>query len=419
MEDLATEKRIKTVACLLSRNEKLKRIYLAAEAESLGWGGMGYVSKIAGVDKDTVTAGKKDLELIRKNPEPSYGTDTNSSVRPQSDQDRIRAKGGGRKSVKDAQPGIVEALLKLVDGNEYGNPENPLSYTSKSTRHLSEELTNEGFTVSHSTVKELLEELGYSLQGNRKLKQVGKDHEDRNAQFEHINKTSLDYMTAGEPVISIDCKKKENLGEFANKGVEYHKVKDPETVLDHDFFNPENGKAIPYGTYDVANNEGYVSVGISHDTASFAVNSIYAWWDTMGRERYPNAKKIYITADGGGSNGSRNRLWKVELQGFADKTKLEVEVSHFPPGTSKWNKIEHRLFSFISKNWRGRPLETLQVVVKLIASTKTSKGLKVGCGIDTNEYKTGIKVTDEELSMVNVHQNEFHGEWNYRILPKA
>ncbi len=419
MEELHTETRIRTMSNLLSKNERLRRLYLAAEAESFGWGGMSYVSKIAGVDKDTLTAGKKELEKLRQNPDLSNGGDGSDPKNSKNCRERIRAEGGGRKSVKITQPGIVEALLKLIDGNEYGNPENPLSYTSKSTRHLAEELAREGFAVSHTKVKELLKEQGYSLQGNRKLKQVGKDHEDRDAQFEHIKKTSMSYMSAGEPVISIDCKKKENLGEFANKGVEYHKVNNPTAVLDHDFFNADNGKAIPYGTYDVANNEGYISVGISHDTASFAVNSIYAWWDSMGKARYPNAKKIYITADGGGSNGSRNRLWKVELQEFANKTNLEVEVSHFPPGTSKWNKIEHRLFSFISKNWRGRPLETLEIVVKLIAATTTSQGLKVGCGVDPNEYKTGIKVTDEELSMVNLYLNEFHGDWNYRILPAA
>ena len=244
------------------------------------------------------------------------------------------------------------------------------------------------------------------------LRKISKNLED-----EHIKRTSMEYMSAGEPVISIDCKKKENLGDFANKGVEYRKVKDPKAVLDHDFFNPENGKAIPNGTYDVANNEGYVNVGISHDTAEFAASSIYSWWIYMGKDRYPNAKKIYITADGGGSNGSRNRLWKVELQDFANKTQLEVEVSHFPPGTSKWNKIEHRLFSFISKNWRGKPLESLQVVVKLIASTTTSKGLNVRYGVNLKDYQTWIKVTDEELSKVNLFQNEFHGEWNYRIIP--
>lgn len=415
MEDLVAEKRIKTVVSLLAKNEKLRRLYLAAEAESLGWGGMVYVSKIAGVDKDTVTAGKKDLEKLRQNHETQCSDSIDDSESPI--KERMRAEGGGRKSIVDTQPGIIEALLKLIDGSEYGNPENPLSYTSKSTRHLATELTKQGFTVSHTKVKELLEEQGYSLQGNRKLKQVGKDHEDRNEQFEHIKRTSMEYMSAGEPVISIDCKKKENLGDFANKGVEYRKIEDPKAVLDHDFFNPENGKAIPYGTYDVANNEGYVNVGISHDTAEFAASSIYSWWIYMGKDRYPNAKKIYITADGGGSNGSRNRLWKVELQDFANKTQLEVEVSHFPPGTSKWNKIEHRLFSFISKNWRGRPLESLQVVVKLIASTTTSKGLNVRCGVDLKDYQTGIKVTDEELSKVNLFQNEFHGEWNYRIIP--
>lgn len=262
MEDLVAEKRIKTVVSLLAKNEKLRRLYLAAEAESLGWGGMVYVSKIAGVDKDTVTAGKKDLEKLRQNHETQCSDSIDDSESPI--KERIRAEGGGRKSIVDTQPGIIEALLKLIDGSEYGNPENPLSYTSKSTRHLATELTKQGFTVSHTKIKELLEEQGYRLQGNRKLKQVGKDHEDRNEQFEHIKRTSMEYMSAGEPVISIDCKKKNNLGDFANKGVEYRKVKDPKALLDHDFFDPENGKAIPYGTYDVANNEGYVNRNSRH-----------------------------------------------------------------------------------------------------------------------------------------------------------
>ena len=412
MNENAIEKRINTVVSLL--DERQKRIYLAAEAESIGWGGMGYISKIANVDKDTLTAGKKDLQALRDNPS---GTIIDATMDTSTGKHRIRKSGGGRKSISDTQPGIVEALLKLVDGSTYGNPENPLSWTTKSVRNLANELQEEGFSVSHVKVKQLLEQEGYTLQANRKLKQVGRQHEDRDAQFQHINKTSSEYMQMGEPVISVDCKKKENLGEFANKGVEYNKVGQPVAVLDHDFYDKEKGKAIPYGAYDIAHNEGYVNVGISHDTASFAVNSIHAWWREMGQIRYPNASMLYITADGGGSNGSRNRLWKLELQDFADKTGLAIEVSHFPPGTSKWNKIEHRLFSFISKNWRGRPLETLEIVVNLIASTTTHKGLRVKCGIDSGNYETGIKVTDEELSSVRLCPNDFQGEWNYIILP--
>lgn len=416
MERKVIEKRIQTVMSML--DERQKRIYLAAEAESLGWGGMTLISEVAHVDKNTLTAGKKDLENYRDSSGKSFAVEEIDGVRKDGYL-RTRNKGGGRKSIEETQPGIVEALLRLVDGSTYGNPENPLSWTTKSSRHLAEELGKEHFDVSHMKVKQLLEQQGYTLQANRKLKQVGKSHDDRDAQFQHINDTSKKYMASGQPVVSVDCKKKENLGEFANKGVEYSKKKSPVAVLDHDFYNPENGKAIPYGTYDIANNEGFVNVGISHDTASFAVNSISAWWTEMGRDRYPEAKTLYITADGGGSNGSRNRLWKVELQNFADKTGLTVEVSHFPPGTSKWNKIEHRLFSYISKNWRGRPLETIEIVVNLISATTTAKGLKVGCAVDSGNYETGIKVSDEELNGVNLERNSFHGEWNYKISPRS
>ena len=415
MENTALIKRIQTVMSML--NERQKRIYLAAEAESLGWGGKGIVSEIAGVDKNTLTAGQKDLNRFRE--EDNLGNFLVNDLEG-ANQDgyvRTRSKGGGRKTIEQNQPGITQALLSLVENHTYGNPENPLSWTTKSTRNLADELNKQGYTISHMKVKTLLEQEGYTLQSNRKLEQVGNSHPDRNEQFQHINETSIIYMSQGEPAISIDCKKKENIGKFANKGVEYSKSGEPVKVLDHDFYDSEKGKAIPYGTYDIANNEGFVNVGISHDTASFAVNSINAWWNEMGKERFPNATKLYITADGGGSNGSRNRLWKVELQSFADRTGLSVEVSHFPPGTSKWNKIEHRLFSFISKNWRGRPLETLEIIVNLIGATTTSKGLKVKCGVDTNEYETGIKITDEELNEVNIIRNSFHGEWNYTILP--
>ena len=398
-------------------DERQKRIYLAAEAEALGWGGKGIVSEIAGVDKNTLTAGQKDLDLFRE--ESADGTITLKDPDGATIDGyvRVRNVGGGRKPVEEKQPGITRALLELVDSDTYGNPENPLSWTTKSTRKLAEELCSKGFRISHVTVKALLEQEGYTLQANRKLEQVGKAHEDRDAQFKHINDTCASYMEQCQPVISIDCKKKENLGNFANKGREYAKTGKPVKTLDHDFYDPEKGKAIPYGTYDIAHNEGFVNVGVSHDTSTFAVNSIRSWWNEMGKARYANATKLYITADGGGSNGSRSRLWKVELQALADEIGMEIEVSHFPPGTSKWNKIEHRLFSFISKNWRGRPLETLEVVVNLIASTTTKKGLAVKCGLDKGEYKVGTKVSDDELKAVNILRNEFHGEWNYTIYP--
>ena len=416
MENKVLELRVKSMVSIL--NERQKRLYLALEAESYGWGGMGVISGIAGVDKDTITAGKKELEALRKEDAEGNISIEGITGKPISGFERIRKEGGGRKSVRAKQPGIIEALLRLVDEETYGDPCNPLSWTTKSTRNLADELAKEGFTASHTTVKELLQEEGYSLQGNRKMLQVGESHVDRDAQFTHINTTAKSYMKEGQPVISVDCKKKENVGNFAGKGKEYAKKGCPVAVLDHDFYDAEKGKAIPYGTYDIANNEGYVNVGISHDTASFAVNSISAWWTEMGQQRFPNASRLYITADGGGSNGSRNRLWKVELQNLADKTGLTIEVSHFPPGTSKWNKIEHRLFSQISKNWRGRPLKTLEIIVNLIASTSTEKGLKVGCGVDNRVYNVGTKISDKEMDNLRITRNEFHGEWNYTIVPR-
>ena len=331
MEFEVLKKRIQTVIAIL--DERQKRIYLAAEAESLGWGGKGIVSDIAGVDKNTLTAGQKDLDRLHEG-----SSDGNTiSVTGKNDTNntghlRVRNTGGGRKTIEDKQPGITRSLLELVDGSSYGNPEKPLSWTTKSARNLANELNKKGYQISHTKVKTLLEQEGYTLQSNRKMEQVGKAHEDRNEQFTHINKTCASYMAEGQPVISIDCKKKENIGNFANKGREYAKKGSPIKVLDHDFYDPKKGKAIPYGAYDIANNEGFVNVGVSHDTAGFAVNSIRAWWNEMGKGRYPDATKLYITADGGGSNGSRNRLWKVELQAFANETGLSIEVSHFPPG---------------------------------------------------------------------------------------
>ncbi len=273
--------------------------------------------------------------------------------------------------------------------------------------------------MSHNTVGKLLKELGFSLQSNRKMEQVGTESPDRDAQFQHINKTAADYIANGEPVISIDCKKKENIGNFQNNGVEYAQKKSPLQVLDHDFPIAGQGKAVPYGVYDVANNEGYVNVGISKDTAAFAVQSIRTWWNEMGRVRFPNASRLFITADGGGSNGSRCRLWKMELQGLANELGLPIEVSHFPPGTSKWNKIEHRMFSQISKNWRGRPLETLEIIVNLIASTTTDSGLRIKCGVDKNTYISGTKISDEDLQTLNMVRGTFHADWNYMVYPHS
>ena len=387
-------------------DEDQKRKFLASEAISLGRGGIQEISAISGVHRNTIAAGVKELNNPSAKQYESGG-----------EKRRIRAKGAGRKPITVTQPGIKEALERLVDPETYGDPMNPLRWTTKSLRNLQKELQAEGFTIGHDKVGDLLKELGYSLQQNQKKKQVGAESPDRDAQFKHINDTAKQYMEAGDPVISIDCKKKENIGNFKNGGAEYRPKKDPVSVLDHDYPIPELGKAAPYGVYDIATNEGFVNVGISADTAQFAVNSIRMWWLQMGMEQYPNAYALYITADGGGSNGSRCKLFKIELQKLADELDMPIEVSHFPPGTSKWNKVEHRLFSQISKNWRGRPLETLETIVELISSTTTNTGLKVRCAVDRNIYPRGIKVSDEELAGVNIIKNEFCGNWNYTIFP--
>ena len=386
-------------------DERQKRIYLAAEAEALGRGGAKEISKIFGIHQNTLTAGKKDLqsgEVLKSTDGESY---------------RTRRQGGGRKKIVENTPKIIDDLEKLVDNNSFGNPENPLRWTTKSLRNLADELHKKGYTVGHVTVGKLLESMGYSLHINQKMNQVGNASPDRNAQFEHINSVVKNYIQENEPVISVDCKKKENIGNFYNNGAEYSPKKAPTKVLDHDFPLPENGKAVPYGVYDLINNEGYVHVGISKDTAQFAVQSIRTWWNQMGKERFPNAKRLYITADGGGSNGSRCRLWKYELQQLSNEIGLSIEVSHFPPGTSKWNKIEHRLFSQISKNWRGRPLESLAVIVNLISSTTAKTGLVVNCGLDTSVYPSGIAVGEDEYNSIAITRNDFHGEWNYTISP--
>ena len=400
----STATRIKTNIQYL--NESQLRKYLASEAISLGRGGIKEVSAISGVHRNTISAGIRELKAL-------------SPAVPDHDAHgaRIRAVGGGRKPITVSQPGIDEALERIIDPDTYGNPMCPLRYTTKSLRNLANELQAQGFQIKYNKVADLLRILGYSLQQNQKMKQVGKTSPDRDAQFRHINATAMQYLGEGEPVISIDCKKKENVGSFKNIGSEYAPKGNPVKVLDHDFPIPEKGKASPYGVYDVNNNEGYVNVGISSDTAVFAANSIRSWWHYMGASRFPNAGRLYITADGGGSNGSRCRLWKVQLQALADEFLMPIEVSHFPPGTSKWNKIEHRMFSQISKNWRAKPLDTLEIIVNLIASTTTESGLHIECGLDFAEYKTGIKVTDEELSEINIIRNEFCGEWNYTIYP--
>ncbi len=399
MLDEITIKRIHTIVPLLDESQKRK--YLAAEAESIGRGGITQISKALGVSRNTIAAGIKE---IREPVDPRSST-------------RIRKEGGGRKPIEETQPGITKALEALVADSSFGNPESPLLWTTKSLRNLSDVLGKQGFQVSFSKVRQMLSDLGYSMQLNQKMLQVGKPHPDRDEQFQHINEMAKGFIAEGLPVISIDCKKKELVGNFKNQGAEYAKSGNPVKVLDHDFPLPDLGKVAPYGIYDIAKNEGFINLGVSSDTAKFAVNSIREWWDEMGKSRYPSASKLYITADGGGSNGSRNRLWKTELQELANETGLQIYVSHFPPGTSKWNKIEHRMFSYISKNWRGRPLETLLVIISLIESTTTESGLKIQCELDQNIYETGIKVSAEELERINITRNEFHGEWNYCIAP--
>lgn len=384
-------------------NEKQKRLYLASEAIEIGRGGIAQVSRASGTARSVIVAGIKELR--------SGDVNVISIDAP------IRRKGAGRKPITESQPGIEGALEKLVGNDTFGSTENPLRWTTKSLRKLAEELRAEGFKIAYRKVGYLLQKMGYSLQLNQKMNQVGKEHPDRNEQFKHINEKVKAFHTSGLPAISIDCKKKELVGSFKNIGAEYASVKNPRKVLDHDFPLPDMGKAAPYGIYDIAANEGFVNVGISADTAQFAVASIRNWWLSMGKERYPYADKLLITADGGGSDGSRNRLWKTELQSLANETGLAISVCHFPPGTSKWNKIEHRMFSQISKNWRGRPLETLEVIVSLIAATTTNTGLSIRCQLDLHQYAKGLKITDEELSFVRIVGDDFHPNWNYTIFP--
>ena len=381
-------------------DEKSRRLLVAAESKAWGAGGISAISKTTGVSRQAIRQGLRELEQSPTHPA-----------------GRIRRPGGGRKSAKQKDPTLMADLEKLVEPVTRGDPESWLRWTSKSVRKLAEELSGMGHEVSYPVVAELLHEMGYSLQANRKTKE-GDSHPDRNAQFEHINARVQQYMDLRQPVISVDTKKKELVGDFKNGGQDWRPQGKPEKVRVHDFLIPELGRAAPYGIYDLAENTGWVSVGVDHDTASFAVATIRRWWHAMGQERYPHAKRLMITADGGGSNGSRLRLWKLELQTMADETGLAIAVSHFPPGTSKWNKIEHRLFSFISKNWRGQPLTSLQVIVSLIAGTTTRKGLKVHAEIDSRSYPAGIKVPDAEMDLINLRRDEFHGEWNYEILPR-
>lgn len=384
-------------------DERMRRQWAAAEAKSYGWGGIRAVSRATGLSPTTIAKGLVELEAYE-------------ASSPSARSRRLRKPGAGRKRATDADPGLATALERLVDPVTRGDPQSPLRWTCKSTTQLARELTRQGHPVSPRTVGRLLKASGYSLQGNRKAKE-GADHPDRNAQFEHINATVVEFQERGQPVISVDTKKKELVGEFRNGGREWQRKGEPVEVLVHDFMDKELGKAIPYGVYDLTANQGWVSVGIDHDTARFAAEAIYRWWKKMGSRRHRSARELLITADGGGSNGSRCRLWKVALQGLADRLKMPVHVCHFPPGTSKWNKIEHRMFCHITQNWRGRPLVSHEVIINLISSTATAQGLKIRAGLDSTNYPTGVKVTDRELAAVRLRPKTFHGDWNYCVLP--
>lgn len=380
-------------------DERTRRLMAANEALGLGYGGVSMVRRACGLSRKAITKGIRELQAGKL---PSEG--------------RIRRPGAGRKKLTVTDAGLLSALERLMDGGTRGDPESPLRWICKSTRTLAAELTQQRHPISHVKVAQILHDQNYSLQSNRKTEE-GNDHPDRDAQFRHINACVKKTLAAGLPVISVDTKKKELIGNYNNAGQQWLVSKQPRQVNGHDFPSPEVPRAFPYGIYDLARNAGFVNVGTDHDTGAFAVASIRGWWFFEGRDLYPKAHQVLITADGGGSNGWRLRLWKLELQRFADETGLALSICHFPPGTSKWNKIEHRLFSFISSNWRGEPLRDYETIVKLIARTTTAKGLKVTCRLDRRKYPTGRKVTKEEMKKVNVQRNRFHGEWNYIIKP--
>lgn len=393
-------RKFRTLAPVL--DERSRRQWAAAEALELAWGGVTSVAAATGLSRTTIAAGIDELRRQVQGAAPTPG---------------IRRPGGGRKHLVDTDLKLWNALDALIDPMTRGDPESPLRWTCKSTRRLAEELCRQDHRISDRTVAAVLIEMGYSLQANRKTRE-GTTHPDRNAQFEYINSQVRRLQKRGQPVVSVDTKKKELLGDFKNAGQEWQPQGEPEEVRVHDFEDPALGKAIPYGVYDLANNQGWVSVGIHHDTAYFAARTIRRWYEDMGSQRFPRAHELLITADGGGSNSCRSRLWKVALQELADQIGLTLRVCHFPPGTSKWNKIEHRLFSFISKNWRGKPLVSRQAIVNLIASTTTKTGLIVRAALDTTPYETGIKVSDAELARVRLRPAAFHGDWNYSITPR-
>ena len=398
---LAIESRYRSLSVLM--DERMRRQWAAAESRAYGWGGVRAVGDVIGMSPNTIRKGLAELAVRDENPQ--------APVEP-----GLRRAGAGRKKHTESDPQLLQALEGLIEPTTRGDPESPLRWTLKSTTQLAQELTRQKHPISARTVGRLLNDLEYSLQGNRKTLE-GSSHPDRNAQFEYINASVKRFQQRGQPVISVDTKKKELVGAFKNGGREWQPKGEPEKVKVHDFLDAELGKAIPYGVYDISENQGWVSVGIDHDTARFAAEAIARWWKKMGSKRYSDAKELLITADGGGSNGSRCRLWKVALQELATKLEMPIHVRHFPPGTSKWNKIEHRMFSHITRNWRGRPLVSHEVIIQLIANTTTKTGLKIRAGLDTGNYPTGICVTDEELAALNLKRANFHGEWNYKLLP--
>jgi len=391
--------RIRLAELFPTLNERQRRRLAAVEAREYGWGGISFVASVTGMSRQTITNGIKEL-----------GQDDYPG--------QVRNNGGGRKKISESMPELLDTIEEIVGETTRGDPESPLRWTCKSVRNITEELLKRGFQVGRQSVANLLHELDYSLQANRKTSEGKEDHPDRDEQFRHISKKSKSFMRSKCPVISVDTKKKELIGNYCNNGREWHYKGKPIDVLDHDFPDPKMSKAVPYGVFDVADNKGWVNVGMSADTAEFAVESIRQWWKRMGCKKYPSAKKLLITADCGGSNSYRVHLWKVELQKLANETNLKISVSHYPPGTSKWNKIEHKLFSFISINWRGRPLVDYRTVVDLISRTKNISGLEVKARLDRKQYKKGKKVTKEQIEALNISRDQFHGEWNYTIKPK-
>ncbi len=380
-------------------NERARRLWAATESRALGYGGDSLVSAATGLARETIRNGRREIER---------GVEATG---------RVRRAGGGRPGIEKTQPGVKEALEQLVDPVTRGDPTSPLRWTCKSRAKLATALAKQGWTISSTTVGHLLHKLGYSLQSVRKSRE-GAAHPDRNEQFEHINATATSFLRRKQPVISVDTKKKELVGEFKNGGREWQPKATPDKALVHDFPQDAMGKAIPYGVYDMARNEAWVSVGRDHDTPEFAVASIRQWWKMMGERAYPDADHLFITADAGGSNGYRARAWKLELQRFADDARLRIRVSHFPPGTSKWNKIEHRLFCHITQNWRGKPLRTFETIVDLIGNTRTAAGLRVNARLDSRKYKTGVVITEGQMRDLALRSDEFHGEWNYELRPR-